>query len=378
MADSSDVFAGGLFPLCPATHDHGVRVLFDLATLLLLLDCRPGDRVLDLGAGSGFSSEMLARLGYDVVGVDPDRVALGHNRRRPAYDSTRVQGSVRVVQGVAERMPCRTGSFDGVLAMNVMHHVPDVALALEELARVLKPGCKAVFCEPGLDHLNAPETQRAIRERGENDRPFDVLAFLRLARERGFSAALLSATLQPPLRLLPVEEVDMYVAGQHPAPHLTPKGVVDELHRRHAYALLVRDGVRPKTSRYPGLLRGELHVDDLPTHARRGNTVTVAVGATNIGDTLWLSRPNPRGGDVTVGSKLLAPDGRLVDNTIGRSFLPQDVAPGEETQIALTFRVPADIQPGPYRVQFDLVDELICWFSDLSTDTPLTYSIEIE
>ncbi len=66
-----DVFEAGLFPLSPETHDQGLRWLFDLSTLLMLLDCRPGDRVLDLGAGSGLSSEMLARFGYDVVAVDP-------------------------------------------------------------------------------------------------------------------------------------------------------------------------------------------------------------------------------------------------------------------------------------------------------------------
>jgi SAM-dependent methyltransferase len=74
---SRDPFADGLFPVCVATHDVGVRRLFDLATVLMLLDCRPGGRVLDLGAGSGFSSEMLARLGYDVVALDPDHGAPG-------------------------------------------------------------------------------------------------------------------------------------------------------------------------------------------------------------------------------------------------------------------------------------------------------------
>ena len=75
--------------MCVATHDLGIRRLFDLATVLMLLDCRPGDRVLDLGAGSGFSSEMLARFGYQVAAVDPDLPALRHNRRRQGFDPSR-------------------------------------------------------------------------------------------------------------------------------------------------------------------------------------------------------------------------------------------------------------------------------------------------
>jgi protein-L-isoaspartate O-methyltransferase len=79
--------------------------LFDLATLLLLLDCRPGDVVLDLGAGAGFSSETLARLGYSVVAIDPDHGSLVHNRRRRSFDQSRIKGSVQVTAGVAERIP---------------------------------------------------------------------------------------------------------------------------------------------------------------------------------------------------------------------------------------------------------------------------------
>src|SRR5688572_30503278 len=222
--EARDAFAAGLFPICPATHDVGISRLFDLSTLLLLLDCRPGDRVLDLGAGPGFASETLARLGYDVVAVDPDHAALQQTRRRPSYDPTRIEGTVRVTQGIAERLPFADACFDGVLGMNVLHHVPDLPPAITELARVLRPGCRAVFCEPGLDHLEAATTQRAIRELGENDQGFDVLAFLRAAKERGFSHAMLTATLQPPLRLLPIEEVELYRSGGHIHPPMTPQG----------------------------------------------------------------------------------------------------------------------------------------------------------
>ena len=246
-----DVFEAGLFPLSPQTHDQGLRWLFDLSTLLMLLDCRPGDRVLDLGAGSGFSSEMLARFGYDVVAVDPDVKALANNRRRPSFDAGRISGTVQVTCGVAERLPCGDAAFDGVLCMNAMHHVSDLPAAVAELARVLKPGARAVLSEPGLAHLDQAETKRARSEHGEDDRAFDVIAFLRLALDGGFSDAMLAATLQPPLRLLPVQEIDLYVSGAHPRPHMTAAGVVAELHRHHAFAMQVRAGAKPKTSRRP-------------------------------------------------------------------------------------------------------------------------------
>ena len=373
-----NVFEAGLFPLSPETHDQGLRWLFDLSTLLLLLDCRPGDRVLDLGAGSGFSSEMLARFGYDVVAVDPDITALGHNRRRPRLDAGRISGTVQVAGGIAEALPCAAGAFDGVLCMNAMHHVSDLPAALAELARVLKPGGRVVLCEPGLDHLEAAETRRARSEHGEDDRAFDVLAFLRLALAGGFSDAMLNATLQSPLRLLPVQEIELFRSGRHPRPHMTPAGVVDELHQRHAYAMLVRAGAKPKTSRAPGVLAARIDAGALPTVVRAGGRFEIHARAVNTGDTVWLSQPLRRGGYVQFGCKWIeATTGRLVTDLPGRTRLDADVPPGGHTEATLVVHVPATLPPGDYVVRVDLVDEFICWFSDHPANQPSEHRVVV-
>jgi SAM-dependent methyltransferase len=377
MAPAADPFTTGKFPVCAATHDQGLRWLFDLATVLLLLDCRPGDRVLDLGAGSGFSSEMLARFGYRVVAIDPDLEALGNNRARPQFDRARIEGTVIVAAAIAEALPFADATFDGILAMNVLHHVPDLRVATAELARVLKPGCRAVFCEPGLDHMDAGETQRAVREHGETDRPFDVLAFLTAARQVGFKDAMLSATLQSPLRLLPVQDVGLYASGNHPRPHLTPRGVLEEIHRRHAYGMLVRDGSRPRSSRYPGNLSASITVHDPPRHLSRGETITAHVELANTGDSVWLSEPNGFGGFVTLGCKLLQTDGRLVDDGIGRTMLPHDVQPGESLRMTMPIVVSDRIDAGLYVLRVDLVNELIAWFADLPGNEPQEFPVAV-
>jgi SAM-dependent methyltransferase len=365
-----DPFVDGLFPVCVATHDVGIRRLFDLATVLTLLDCRPGDRVLDLGAGSGFSSEMLARFGYQVVAVDPDHSSLRNNRRRLSFDPTRIEGRVHVAVGIAERLPFADRCFDGAVGLNVLHHVPDLTGAISEIARVLRPGARFVGCEPGLDHLEHPDAVRAIREYGENDRPFDVIQFLEVATALGFSQALLPATLHPTHRAVPLDEVDVFRTGWHPRHRLTNEGVLQELHRKHSYALLIRDGERTPTSRKPGKLRYELEVSRLAGRIALGETGTVTAVVTNIGDTIWLADPSPLGGFVTVGCKLTTLSGRLVSDTLGRTFLPADVPPGGKVSVDIQLPIPADFTPGEYEVVVDLVNELVCWFSDLRGNEP--------
>ncbi|MGE3275953.1 MAG: class I SAM-dependent methyltransferase [Vicinamibacterales bacterium] len=375
--EARDPFAAGLFPVCVSTHDAGTRLLFDLATCILLLNCRPGDRVLDVGAGSGFSSEMLARFGYDVVAMDPDHQAMRNNLARTAHDRERVAGTVAVTQAVAESLPFANGSFDAVLAMNVLHHVPDLPGAVREFARVLRPEGRLVCSEPGTRHLEERQTQRAIRELGEGDEAFDVLQFLPLARRSGFSFAAFPATLHPDLVLVPDDEVGPFRRGVHPDARLTPGGLVDHVQRDHPFAVLVREGQRVPTSRRPGRLGRALEVRDLPASARAGQVVP-ALTAVNTGDTIWLATPGPLGGYVTAGVKVLAESGRLVTDRPGRTMLDGDVAPGERVDIALEIDLPPALPAGRYTLQFDLVNELVCWFGDLPPNEPVMRTIDVQ
>jgi len=234
-----------------------------------------------------------------------------------------------------------------------------------------------VFAEPGLDHLTDTETKRAIDEHGESDRPFDVMDFLRRARSSGFKHAMLTATLQPPLRLLPIDEIGLYLSGQHPRPHLTPHGVLDELRHRHAYAMIERDGSRPRTSRHPGQLKAELRVEGLPGTATRRPPLRFTAHARNVGGTLWEVAPKRRGGFVTIGCKLLTLEGRLVTDSVGRTFLPHDVAPNQSVTVQATIVWPSDVAAGRYRLQIDLVDEQICWFADTSPESAASYILTL-
>ncbi|HEY3869521.1 MAG TPA: class I SAM-dependent methyltransferase [Actinocrinis sp.] len=88
-------------------------------------------RVLDLGAGTGILTGGIARLGADVVAVEPDPEMRAELRRRlPA---------VRVLEGRAEELPLPDQSVDAVLCGQAMHWF-DMDRALPEIARVLTPG----------------------------------------------------------------------------------------------------------------------------------------------------------------------------------------------------------------------------------------------
>ena len=100
-----------------------------------------GMSVLDLGCGGGFMAEPLARRGAKVVGIDPSAPAIGAAREHA--EATGLHVDYRVASG--EDLPFSDGSFDGVVIVDVLEHVADPALVLDEARRVLKPGGLVLF-----------------------------------------------------------------------------------------------------------------------------------------------------------------------------------------------------------------------------------------
>jgi demethylmenaquinone methyltransferase / 2-methoxy-6-polyprenyl-1,4-benzoquinol methylase len=103
------------------------------------LALRPGERVLDVGAGTGVSTEELARSGVFTVGADLSVGMLRAGRR--------ARRTVPLVAGDALRLPFPDGAFDAVTISFALRNVADTAGALRELGRVTRPGGRLVVCE---------------------------------------------------------------------------------------------------------------------------------------------------------------------------------------------------------------------------------------
>jgi SAM-dependent methyltransferase len=127
-------------------------------------------KILDVGCGTGANLEMLSKFGA-AEGVDVSPEALSFCQAR---------GLVNVKLGEAEQLPYEAGSFDLVTGLDVVEHLDDDRAGLREMARVLRPGGRALLFVPAFMFLwgvqddisnhrrryTLPELKRTVRESG--------------------------------------------------------------------------------------------------------------------------------------------------------------------------------------------------------------------
>jgi ubiquinone/menaquinone biosynthesis C-methylase UbiE len=112
---------------------------------------RKGERILDVGAGTGLIAHgARSKVGAHglVVALDISHDALAECEREAAAEQEQAVAPLRAVRADAARLPVADESIDVVFTRSVLMYLPDHAAGVRELYRVLKPGGRASIFEP--------------------------------------------------------------------------------------------------------------------------------------------------------------------------------------------------------------------------------------
>jgi SAM-dependent methyltransferase len=378
VADEKQELATSLnFPLHWTSAALSWNYLFDFAVACELLAPRPDDLVLDLAAGTGWASELLCRLGVRTVSIDLSEEMLRRSRQRMASDSRlifRDQCGFVVARG--QSLPFAAESFDAVLCMNALHHLPSFGEALGEVHRVLKAGGRAVFSEPGATHAVQPLSRFRMREESILEKSVSLPLIHRLAIAAGFSR----------MRVVPLRSAGAYAfdysasTGDEPPLRQMWDDTLELYPREHARFVLYKGDDRPADTLLPapqlaGRLQAQIEILRGAPVAAAGASLTDRLRIRNTGTVAWRARGRRFGGQVTCGLKICDASGEVLREDLGRTPLAADVEPGG--QIEIDVNVAGQLAPGRYELRYDMVVEGVTWF-EIQGSPCATRSLEVK
>jgi len=142
--------------------DRSVESFAGVANHWLLGRVKPGQVVLDLGAGAGadllIAAQMTGPYGR-AIGVDMTESML--ERARASADEMGL-GNVVVHQALIEELPLETGSVDVVISNGVIDLVPDKEAVFDEIDRVLRPGGRLQIADVVIHHEVSEDARKRI------------------------------------------------------------------------------------------------------------------------------------------------------------------------------------------------------------------------
>jgi 2-polyprenyl-3-methyl-5-hydroxy-6-metoxy-1,4-benzoquinol methylase len=349
------------------TVDEAPDYLICFAQVLAGVRPVPGMRVLDFGAGTGWTSRALAQLGCEVIVCDVSATALDVARqlftRQPLAGA---KPCPQFLQFDGHRFDLDDESVDRIVCIDAFHHVPNPAHVLREMGRVLKPGGVAGFQEPGPNHSKTSQSQFEMRNFTVVENDIVMHDVEKWANDAGFTHLELAVFTAESFRV-PLGAYDDFLQ----------QGATLERWYRHARPFVnerriffLSKGARATSdSRERRGLLADLEVDVAVTSITPGGRLRGTAFARNTGTTIWLPSTAPLG-PVQLGLHLYDAQQTLLDLDYARVPMPSTVgtgvAPGESVHIAFEVPMPTS---GEYFVEFDLVAEGVCWFQSNGSPT---------
>lgn len=332
------------------------RLMFDLMNILQAMRIPVRGRILEVGSGPGWVTEILLMLGFTVDALEPssDLIKIAQERCAGLQSHYRYAGEqhVRFHQSTLESVEFEDESFDAILFFDVLHHVVDENTAFQKSFRFLRHGgCLGVV--EGAWHPDFKELESALvaemAKFGTLENPFSVQYLDHLLESNGFV------------------DIERYVGING---FFTKRQLSEKMLHALATSLAGTNNLTARKpdneeSRFPSCADVNLRTAARIVLVEGGidaerRTATVLIDCTNNGETLLDSRTE-RAGHVTVSLRRGTPGASEFIECKERHPLTKTLIPGQTIRMRLHFTLPPQAPLDQW--ELDCVAEGLFWFS---------------
>lgn len=138
-------------------------------------------KIIDIGCGSGWTSNQFALVGHDVTGVDisPDAIIA-------AKETFRIKNLNYVETDYDKIKKDYKSIFDVAIFIDSLHHSDSVEETLKSARATLKEGGICIVCEPGLGHSVSPDAIEAVAKYGVTEADLPPSKIIKSAKKAGY------------------------------------------------------------------------------------------------------------------------------------------------------------------------------------------------
>lgn len=338
-------------------HTELIQHMNNALGLLKAMKLPPKTRILEVGCGPGWLTEILALTGYRVVAFDPsiDLLEIAQNRLQSAsehYRSPEILKNVTFLQASLEDINLEPNSFDGIIFYDILHHIIDEQLGISKCATLLKPGGKIGVIEgswvPGNDQLETA-LEKEMKQFGTLENPYTQEYLDELLTSEGFVEI---TRLIGIIGFVASSEQQKSIIDVTTQPPYYRNDLVATKYPVHIYSS------DPEANTQVCLSINRTQFND--------SAVTLFLTVTNRGDSILIHGNDDQTGAVyfSLQSEKLFNEHKL--NSLNWAPLPKNLAPGETLKFEADFQLPIS-QNIEWRL--DIVISNVCWLSSRGFST---------
>lgn len=349
------------------------EMLQNMGLLLSGLNLAKTMTVLEFGAGTCWFSRYLNQAQCVTICCDASKTALDLGKR--LFKESPIMGEIisepRFLHFNGHKIDLPDESVDRIICYDAFHHIPNQSEVLSELARVLKKGGIAGFCEPGLYHSQSAQSQYEMKNYRVLENDIIIPEIFEIAKKCGFTDI--------EIKLLSAMNVSLAQHQKIINKDISSKGaftIIDNISSvmTNKTIFFLRKGEMTFDSRSHIGLSHSIVIEKDTYTTTVGEELEIVLYITNTGVAKWLNENVNLIGVVMIGMHLYGESNKLLDLDFSRHPIECVTEPGEKIEKVVKVRFP---EAGKFKLAIDLVSEGVCWFENIGSQ-PQSIIVNVE